>query len=323
MIMNDDLIFEDEDFLVEEPQEPAQEEPTNQESPAQELDLTTEVLKLKGISDPSKIKFEDESGAVIERPWDQLSVEEQLNILAGEEPQGYDLQDDEIDLINAIRDSKMSVNDYIQSLIPKQEEQPPVYKVDSLSDEELYALDLLEKVGSENITDEELTEAIDNAKKNESLFKKTVEGLRNEYIRLQQEEEARVLNAQQAEKEEAYNRFSTSIQNEIKSLNSFAGQPLELSNNDIEDLSAFMLELDDQGVSAFGRAMQDPQLFTRAAFWILNEEQIIEELNNQIKETYRRGYENGKKDSNKPSPLAIKPASPTAKESAYIDDDDW
>jgi hypothetical protein len=31
-------------------------------------------------------------------------------------------------------------------------------------------------------------------------------------------------------------------------------------------------------MSAFGKAMNDPALFTRAAFWILNEDKIVEEL---------------------------------------------
>jgi hypothetical protein len=39
-----------------------------------------------------------------------------------------------------------------------------------------------------------------------------------------------------------------------------------------------MLQLDNNGVSAFGKALQDPALMTRAAFWLLNEQQIIEEL---------------------------------------------
>ena len=36
---------------------------------------------------------------------------------------------------------------------------------------DVYALDLLEKVGADNITDEELEQAINNAKQNEALFK--------------------------------------------------------------------------------------------------------------------------------------------------------
>jgi len=48
-------------------------------------DFTTEVLKIRGINDPSKIKFEDVTGAVVERSWDELSREEQLNIIVGDQ----------------------------------------------------------------------------------------------------------------------------------------------------------------------------------------------------------------------------------------------
>ena len=48
-------------------------------------DFTTEVLKIRGINDPSKIKFEDMTGAVVERSWDELSREEQLNIIVGDQ----------------------------------------------------------------------------------------------------------------------------------------------------------------------------------------------------------------------------------------------
>ena len=92
------------------------------------------------------------------------------------------------------------------------------------------------------------------------------------------DEEAQLANEQAAKQEAAYRQFATSITNEIRGLNSFAGQELELSDEDSEELAAFMLELDESGTSAFGRALQDPNLFTKAAFWLLNEEQIIEEL---------------------------------------------
>jgi hypothetical protein len=80
-----------------------------------------------------------------------------------------------------------------------------------LSDEDVYALDLLEKVGTDNITDEELEQAINNAKQNETLFKKTVEGLRKEYIRLQQDEEAQQANALAEQQQVEYNKFAASI----------------------------------------------------------------------------------------------------------------
>lgn len=313
MIMEDELIFDDDEFGGEEFEQESVQEP----QPSEPEDLTTEVLRLKGIVDPEKIKFEDESGALIERPWSSLTREEQLNILVGEEPsEEYDLADDEIELLNSIRNSGMSVSDYINQFQTPEPIQS--YKIDQLTDEEVFALDLLEKVGSDNITDEELEEAINNAKKNEALFNKTVAGLRNEYIRLQQDEEAQQANELAAQKQAVYTQFATSIQNEIRGLNSFAGQELELSDEDSEELAAFMLDLDESGVSAFGRALQNPALFTKAAFWLLNEEQIIEELTKQMQENYKRGFEAGKADNK--SKVAFKPIQ--SKES-YFDDEDW
>lgn len=329
----DEMIFDDDEFLddVQEPQnqsisEEHEEHIEHSEQINEEDDLTSEVLRLKGISNPEKIKFEDESGAIIERSWNTLSKEEQLNILMGNESEESDLNEDEIELLNSIRKSGLSVNDYISSLQPKQEV-VKTYNIDSLSDDEVYALDLLEKVGADNITDEELSEAVANAKKNEALFKKTVEGLRNEYIRLEKDQEMRQANEEAAKQQEAYNKFATSIMGEIRGLNSFAGQDLELSTEDVEELSAFMLDIDDNGMSAFGKAMQDPALFTKAAFWLLNEDKIIEELTKQMQDTYTRGYENAKKDLQGKSKLVFnKTKSQSTTKPAtdfFVDDDDW
>ena len=330
----DESIFDDYDEFDEydEPQNgDSNQEPTNDEidgsSNEPEDDLTSEVLRLKGIADPSKIKFEDETGAVVERDWNTLSRTEQLNILAGQEQEGPDLYDDEIELLNAIRNSGMSVSDYLNAMQTPQEAPVQSYKIDELSDEDVYALDLLEKVGADNITDEELEQAINNAKQNEALFKKTVEGLRKEYIRLQQDEEAQLANEQAAKQEAAYRQFATSITNEIRGLNSFAGQELELSDEDSEELAAFMLELDESGTSAFGRALQDPNLFTKAAFWLLNEDQIVEELTKQMQDNYKRGYEQAKADLQGNKPKLVFNAKPQPKkvdhDDFFVDDDEW
>lgn len=318
----DELIFDDDEFLDEEfttIQEPG-EQPVQQET---QDDLTSEVLRLKGISDPDKIKFEDENGAIVERSWDTLSREEQLNILtSNESEEDNQLTDDEIELLNNIRLSGLSVVDYINSLQP--EPVKPTYKIDELSDDDLYVLDILEKVGGDNITDEELTEALQAAKVNEKLFQKTVEGLRNQYTQLEKDKEMKEANAKAEQQKAAYNNFASSIMNEIRGLNSFAGQDLELSDEDVEELSTFMLDIDNSGMSAFGRAMQDPALFTRAAFWLLNEDKIIEELSKQMQETYTRGYDNAKKDMQNKSKLVI---NRTTKQpdnfNNFVDDDDW
>lgn len=326
----DDVIFEDDEFGdidlgQQKPEGNEGDQPAGQQKPSAQPDedLTTEVLRLKGITDPGKIKFEDETGAIVERAWDSLSREEQINILIDQEVEQQDFDDSELQLINTIRESGMTPDEYIQSLLPETEPTKR-YKVDDLSDDEVYALDLLHKVGSD-ISDEEINQALELAKQNEGLFKKTVEGLRKEYIRLQEDEEAQIANEKAAREEAAYNRFANSIKGQIKELDSFAGQPLQLSDDDIEDLSSFMLEIDDQGLSAFGRAMNDPALFTKAAFWILNEDKIVEELNKQIQDNYRRGYEQAKMDlQGKPKLVFNKPTSQKkTTDDVFIDDEDW
>ena len=294
----------------------------------QEDDFTTEVLKIRGISDPSKIKFEDQTGAVVERAWDELSREEQLNIIVGDQnAEENEISDDEAALLNAIRKSGGSVEDYLQSYAEENAPEPvsePQYKINELSDDEVYALDLLEKVGSDNITDEELQQAIDTAKQNEDLYKKTVEGLRQEYIRLQQDREAQQQNEVAARKQAQFEKFATSINSEIQGMRSFMGQELELSQDEKEELSEFMLDLDENGVSAFGRAMQDPEIFTQAAFWLLNQDKISEELTKQMQETYKRGYEQAKKDLGKTTPTSkfvFKPQNKTPDK--YVDELSW
>lgn len=329
----EEMIFDDEEFFDDElnsNQDLNTQDPNDLESLVdvqnEEDDLTNEVLRLKGIADPNKIKFEEETGAIIERSWDSLSREEQLNILSDQNDSNFDLDDQEIELLNTIRSSGMSVHDYMSALTnsvqPKES-----YKIDQLSDEEVYALDLLEKVGSDNITDEELEQAIENAKQNATLFEKTVEGLRNEYIRLQKDEELQVANEKALKQEQAYNNFVNSITTEIRGLNSFAGQSLELSEEDVEDLASFMLDLDEFGLSQFGKALQDPALLTKAAFWILNEDQIIEELTRQMQDNYKRGYETAKADLNGKSKIVFNKSNITSQkkqhDNVFVDDEEW
>lgn len=323
----DSVVFEEEDEIIsssnteKEPDVPQNQIPDEEEK---DNDLTTEVLRLKGISDPTKIKFEDESGVIVERDWNTLSKEEQLNILIDSENNNNDLDDAEIELINSIRSSGMSIEDFLGTLY-KPDNSVKEYKIDSLSDEDVYALDLLEKVGSDNISDEEITAAIEAAKQNETLFKKTVEGLRKEYIRLQEQEEARLEQEQLEQQNQAYQQFSNSIKNEIMNFKQFAGRALDLSNQDMEELSSYILDLDDSGMSNFGKAMNNPTLFTKAAFWLLNEDKIIEELNKQMQDSFKRGYEMAKQSFPKSAPKLVINNSNNKKQinDIYVDDDDW
>lgn len=206
----------------------------------------------------------------------------------------------------------MSVQDYMQTITPQINQPQDTNQFDAMSDEDLYAFDILNKVGNDNITDEELDEALEAAKANETLFKKTVDGLRQQYNRLQEEQKQNIANQQQAAAQQRYQAFANVVNNQIDNFNSFAGQPIQLSNQDKDNLSEFMLALDEDGSSALGKALQDPKLLTKAAFWLLNEQELIAELQKQQQDAYTRGYNAGKGDILNKSKFVFKPTKQAA-----------
>lgn len=297
-------------------------ESSQESSASQEDDLTNDLLALRGIKDLDKIKFEDESGAIVERSWNSLDKAEKLNILAGEQEQPHDdsqdLDDDEINLINTIRNSGMNVNQYMENIQPV--ETPQAYDSQDLTDDELYALNILQTVGSEDITDEEIAKAVEDAKANEELYNRTVQGLRRQYQQLQKDEQERQQQAQYAKQQEQYQAYANRVDYEIQNFNNFAGQEIELDNNEKQQLADFMLNIDQNtGLSPLGQALNNPQYLTKAAFWLLNEDKIMAELNKQAQDAYKRGYDAGKNDK---STFVKKPKSSPKKE-VNFDDDDW
>lgn len=130
-----DLDFDDDEYGLEsmndtttqdiDPYEPPTPEPPSAPDPdgttdpdlIPELDdrgIISEFLKSRGIEDISKIKYEGEDGEEEEIDWNTLDSSEKLSILnqlnSGPET---DLDDSELQLINAIRSSRMSPSEYL------------------------------------------------------------------------------------------------------------------------------------------------------------------------------------------------------------------
>ena len=319
--------FQDPIIDEPEPQDPEPQEPQDPQEPTDEFDLTRELLTRQVISDMNKIKFEDESGAVVEKAWDSLSNNEKLMILSHQEDPDTSLDDAEIELINQIRESGMTPDQYIQSL-QVSEPPTPTYEVDSMSDDELFCLDLLDKVGADNITDEELQQALENAKANENLYSKQVASLRVYYKGLEEKKQQELEAEKQAEAEQQFNMFANNIVESIRNFNSLEDTPVELSTEEMEDLANYILTRDASGYSEFGRLLNDPVQFTKAAFWMLKGPEILNEMQKQIKEAYLRGYNETHKttQTNKVFTKTSTPASKNNnKESqyAYFDEDSY
>ena len=312
-------------------------------SPAPEVeedDVVADLLRSKGIEDPTNINFEDDNGQLVSRNWDDLSRTEKLNILNTpvEQPTYVErpsLTDDELNFLSYIRQNGLSPTDYFnavqaQSQAQAYEQMQPQYAIDDLSDDELYLLDLESRVGE--ITDEEAAEALSNAKsQNEELFKRQVEGIRKEYK--EREDYANMQEQAQYEQQQAaaYSQYSNAIIDSINNMNSIGNLDIQFDNTDKEDLAEFMLAQDQNGKNYFQEALRNPENLTKAAWFLLNGEDafnsITDYFTNQIKlvsdNQYRRGLEDGRKGVQSRPSVYINPSksSPTRRKSySSIDD---
>ena len=333
--------LDDDDFgMGFEPTEPQQiQEPQIQEPQVEEPvndDYLSDFLKTRGIDDASRIKFEDEQGNIEERSWDSLSKEEKLNILNTplEEPEeNNQLSDEEIKLLNQIRESNLTPSQYLQQIQGQPVVQEPQYKIDDLSDDELFLLDLESRVGE--LTDDMAAQALNNAKQNEELFQKQVEGIRKEY----KEREDYQLQQEQAELEqqqqEAYNKFQDTIIDSIDKFDSIGNLNLNFDDSDKEELAQFMLSRDEAGNNYLWQALQDPETLVKAAWFILNGEEAFNSVSdyfiNQIKlvseNQYKKGFEEGKNGKAPSRPQVVINKSQTHQRPSYnsindLDDDD-
>lgn len=267
-----------------------------------------DFLKSKGISDIHSIKFEGDNGNIEDVDWDNLSKEEQLNILSQDNTDpDTSLDDSEIDLINRIRLSGMSVEDYlalerqkgVSQYASQQQPQEYQYTVDDISDDELFMLDLQTKI--DDISDEELMNALENAKANSTLYEKQIQGLRNEYKRLEDERNEREQAIAQQESQERFQAFSNNIMNSIRGFNSIGDLDVSMEQADAEELAQFILGNDPAGVNYFAKALNDPDTLVRLAWFALHGEDVINSISdyyrNAITQSSRSNYEKGYNDA--------------------------
>lgn len=276
-------------------------------------------LKTKGIEDPSKIKFEDDdTGDIEELSWEELPEEDKYNILntSNIDPD-RSLDDDEIEHINAIRSSGMSISDYEeairqQAIADFQQkmggEQTPQYEIDSIPDDELYLLDLQQKLG-DNVTNEELLAALENEKQNPDFFAKKINGLRQEYKALEDQQRNAIVEEEQRNQQIRAQQFQSTILNEIQSVNNIGGIDVELDVDDMNDVANLILSSDPAGVNYLQKALSNPKTLVEVACFLTQRDRLGKDIQDymaqQIKEvsrtSYKKGLEDGKSGKSTPS----------------------
>lgn len=350
---NDDIDFIDElddeqqpdgqkqDPNPDNPQESEDQEPegpdnTGTSDPEEgEDDFLTSLLKSRGIEDKSKIKFATEEGDVEEVDWDSLSNEDKLNILSSSEntPENG-LDESEIQLINAIRNSGMSPSEYLQFIgngeVERyiQNSQEPQYEIDEYSDDELFLMDFMSRMGE--VTEDEATEALERAKANEGLFKKQIEAIRNEYKQAEQENQMQAQLEQEQIAQQQYDQFSDQIVDEINNLTEIQGFELNMENDDMQELYDFITGYDAAGNNYLAKALSDPHILVKTAWLALNGDQMINDITSYFqkeiasvrKESYKKGVTDTQKKMEKADKVVFKDTHTKPSKEVFDDLDD-
>ena len=308
MAIGIDDLYDDDDIEVVNSNQEEDSSTTYVEEPSYNSqdndDFVSDFLKTRGIDDIQKINFEDDNGQLIERSWNDLSKEEKINILntpleTTDKQEDNGLTDEEINFLNLVRQSGVSIQDYLNQLSSNEAPQPQ-YKIDDLSDDELYLLDLESRVGE--LSDDEAAQALNIAKQqSEELYKKQVEGIRKEYKEREdyqsQQEQAQIEQEQQA----AFEQYQAQVVDAIDNLTSIGNFDLNFEDSDKETLAEFMLSQDETGKNYLYQALQDPETLTKAAWFILNGEDALNSIQDyfvdQIKQVSKTQYEKGFNDA--------------------------
>ena len=313
---NDEDEYQEQEYYQEEETSPAQEEQVEEEGP----DVITQLLLDKGIEDPTRIKFAGENDELEERNWNDLSAEEQYNILSQNNvaPERYESNDDfseeEVQLLNYMRQNNLTPSEYINLAVQQgiqnylNNQPQPTYQVDEFTDDDLYMADL--KLRTPDITDEELLGALETAKANPDLFTKQINGLREEYKALEEQNQEEELALQQEQEQENYQQFSETIFNSIDSLNNIGDIDIELDDNDKEDIATLILGRDQAGVNYLQKALSDPDTITKVAWFLLKGSETIDGLINYFTKEISKVRENSFKkgqESNTPAVVVKKP----------------
>lgn len=307
-----------------------QQQDNGADQPAQERDYIDQLLADQGIDDRDQINFENEDGQIEERKWDDLTDEEKHNILAAPvQGGGPQLDNEEVQLLNSIRQSGMSPKEYLGAVQQQAAQeyavnnQKPQFTVDQYSDDELFVADFMSRMGN-NVTDAEAQEALERAKENQTLYAKQIGALRNEYRTIELENIQQEQIDRETQAQEIYNQYANKIVDCINDFKQFQGYDLNLNDEDKQMLYDFITGTDAQGQNYFAKALRDPATMVRVAWLALNGQEMVDDItryyNNEITNVRRNSYERGRRGAANGDGQSVYRAKSGGKANDYSDD---
>lgn len=243
-------------------------EDDDQDHKEEKDDFLTKLLKSKNI-DRNKIQVQNEDGTTEEVAFDDLEDDDKLAILS--EQQELPITDQEIEDINYLRDHDINLADFArlqrEQAIKEYLEQnsTPQYEVDKMSDDELFAYDMINRYGEE-LTNEEIDAELERAKENEELFTKKMNYIRNQYKA--QEDATKQAADQQAQQEHEAEKQELIQALTSAAINTTELQGVELEDTDRNEVLDFLIKEDAQGRTEFSKLLSNPEAIFKMAWFM-------------------------------------------------------
>lgn len=247
-------------------------------------DYINQLLEAKGINRNS-IEITEEDGTVTTTTFDDLSNEDKLALLSEEAPEDNGITDNDLEIINYFRANRInSLQEFVNGIAQQavadyvaSQQNAPNSDIDSYSDDEIIAYDLINKFG-DNMTDDEIDAEIARLKEDEDAYNKRVNLLRT-YYKNEEDAQRRLYEDDQAAQKEANTiAFQQAYGHAANNLNTIQG--IDLEDEDKQDLLDFVLTKDSFGKTEFSKALDDPEKVLKMAWFLKNGEEAAEATKN-------------------------------------------
>lgn len=330
---------EDDDLpLVPAAKDLSKPEPAEPEPPVSENVTGIEMYLAQFDIEAGMIQFEDGTST----HFNDLDATRQAEILqqlhssqATTVESKYGLDEDEIGLVNYLRENNLSVEQMVEQLVA--ERVNTMVTMQELATEDYATMEAdavymkFLKETSPEATPEQLAADLLKAKEL-SNYAKQAEALRTQYTAKQAEVIATKANEAKAQREALVETQRQEIVQAVLPMTDIAGIPLDQNiKNTVLD---HILETNADGDSAFmDEVFSDPNSLFKAAFWYVYGETLIVQRDEYWKKEKSAAYKRGKEDAlgtNAPAPgrsftakPAEKPHTSRTGAPAPVDGDDW
>ena len=297
-MLDDDVQTEE---VVEQPEEVSTEtEEVDEETTAEDTEESVDenessiyaFLRERGIKDPSKIQFTNEDDSVEELDFNNLSKDEQLEVLRMISDPG--LTENEINTINYLRQNNATLEQVVDYFAQKRledylKENPDkvhqkVYSIDDYTDDDLFIYDLKQRYP--DFTDEELMSELEKAKEDEEIFKRKAEVIRNTFKEQEDQAEQAQIEQERQQVEDLRNNLMNAAGrfNEVQlDYTDDESDSLIIDDTDKMEMMSYILDQDQDGKSQLVRDLEDPDRLIELAWFATQGPKMMSELNKHWK----------------------------------------